>query len=195
VTAFDAGDDDYLVKRVLGTFDVPAYVKRGLRLEADESALLGRCASLRDKKLLRIRLAVLACWQAVERVEDLSPHCAGPADYEYLLQLAGLVEPERRPLTMRPISVRRIGRRLEQLVAECRRFNQVWQHVIESVDLGPINTMIADYNKFGLLERECAMRSARLAAHGFQARRPWTRADLHQHFSLLPVPRLREPTK
>jgi hypothetical protein len=193
MTESTTGDDDYLVKRVLGSFDVPAYVKRGLRLEAEERALLGRCASLRDKKLLRVKLAVITCWATLKQPEDLSPHCSSPTEFHHLLQLAELVTPERRPLAQRPASPRRIAKRLRQLIDEGQRFNETWRRLLDAIDLGPLNAMIADYNKFGLFERECAMRSVRLAAHGFQTRRPWDRADLFRHFPLLTIPRLNEP--
>jgi hypothetical protein len=193
VSEFDSSDDDYLVKRVLGSFDVPAFVKRGLRLEAEESALLGRCAQIRDKKLLRVRLAVIACWHTLERPDDLADYCLSPTEYRHLLQIVELVTPQHLSFAKRRASARRITRRLHQLIEECQRFNNVWRQMLEATDLGPINTMIADYNKFGLFERECALRSPRLAAHGFQPRQAWTLADLYRHFPLLTIPRLREP--
>jgi hypothetical protein len=191
VTETQTGEDDFLIKRVLGMFDVPAYVRRSLNLETEERALLGRCSALRDKKLLRVRLAVIACCQTVENVNDLMEYCEATTDAAILNSLAELVPADRRYFGKHMAWRSRARRRLKQLTDECARFNEHWQQVLEALDLKPLNQMIADYNKYGLFERECAMRSARLAAHGFQPRRPWSRADLERHFPPLPVPRLR----
>jgi hypothetical protein len=191
VTEMQTSEDDYLIKRVLGTFDVPAYVKRGLKLESEEQAVLGRCAALREKKLLRVRLAIIACCRTVENISELIEYCEPSSDAETLISLTELVPADRRRFARRTLSRSRVRRRLKQLIEECDQFNEHWQHVLEGADLEPLNHMIADYNRYSLFERECAMRSARLAAHGFQPRQPWTRAELERHFPPLPVPRLR----
>ena len=48
------------------------------------------------------------------------------------------------------------------------RFNRRWAQFLERLNLEPINTVIDQYNRYYVLEKECVMGSARLAARHFQ---------------------------
>ena len=71
-----------------------------------------------------------------------------------------------------------------------RRFNGRWLEFLEKIDLTPVNELRASYNRYYLLEKECAMRSARLARQGFVRLSLLSVAELAVVLPALPVPHL-----
>ena len=57
------------------------------------------------------------------------------------------------------------------------------------MDLSAVNELRKGYNRYYVLEKECAVRSARIARQGFAPLPPLTTGDLVAQFPLLPVPR------
>ena len=68
-------------------------------------------------------------------------------------------------------------------------FNRRWRQFLDAVDLRPINELRDGYNRYYVLEKEFAVRSARVARHGFVPLAPLTAAALFELLPLLPVPR------
>ena len=68
------------------------------------------------------------------------------------------------------------------------RFNKRWLNYVHTLDLTRINELRDGYNRYYLLEKECAMRSARLARQHFRRLEPMTREAVLDRFPLLPVP-------
>ncbi|MFL5338548.1 MAG: hypothetical protein ACJ8F7_00125 [Gemmataceae bacterium] len=62
--------------------------------------------------------------------------------------------------------------------AVARRFNAAWDQFLHSLDLSQVNALRDGYNRYYLLEKECALRSAKLAEVGFRPLPPLTYADL-----------------
>ena len=69
-----------------------------------------------------------------------------------------------------------------------QRFNERWSKYLHEVDLGPINRLRDGYNRYYLLEKECALWSARIAQSGFVPLNFVTTADLLKEFPLPRVP-------
>lgn len=67
-------------------------------------------------------------------------------------------------------------------------FNSFWLKTVESTDLAPVNRRREAYNRWYLLEKECALGSARLALAGYQPLVPLTSADVLARYPALPVP-------
>src|SRR5437879_553052 len=88
-------------------------------------------------------------------------------------------------------SQRRLRAALVRLRESIERFNRRWQSYVPTVDLGPVNELRDGYNRYYLLEKECALRSPRLARQGFRRLEPLTTTDLFAVLPLLPVPALR----
>jgi hypothetical protein len=63
---------------------------------------------------------------------------------------------------------------------------------LANVDLTAVNELREGYNRYYVLEKECAVRSARIARQGFTPLPPLTHDELMSQFPLLPVPRLRD---
>ena len=61
----------------------------------------------------------------------------------------------------------------------------------ERLDLSGINELRDGYNRYYVLEKEFAVRSARVARHGFVPLEPVTSGVLFELLPLLPVPRSR----
>ena len=64
-------------------------------------------------------------------------------------------------------------------------------HFLERLNLEPTNTVIDQYNRYYVLEKECVMGSARLAARHFTPVPQLTTATLADDHPTLPVPELR----
>jgi hypothetical protein len=80
---------------------------------------------------------------------------------------------------------------LQDLCESIDRFNRRWLDYLANVDLRPVNELRENYNRYYLLEKECAMRSAVLARLGFRRLEPLTREDVRGRLPPLPVPRVR----
>ena len=113
--------------------------------------------------------------QSIESLWPLS-HSEGP-------QWAEARAPIRRRLT--------IG---QDLVASVVRFNHRWNHFLDRLNLEPANLVIDQYNRYYVLEKECFMGSARLAARYFVPVPNVTTETLLREHRTLPVPQLRDRT-
>lgn len=171
---------------LLGLFDVPAFVRRGKDLEHSLERLHARC--LREHgtmlELVRVRLRQWAgaaagpdAWRAIFT-----------APIDPLWPLSGAEPPS---WAERPSSARRRRAIARDLVASVERFNRRWAQFLGSLDLGPFNRMIDQYNRYYVLEKECVLGSSRLAARHFVPRERLTPESLLARHPVLPVPELR----
>jgi hypothetical protein len=77
---------------------------------------------------------------------------------------------------------------LRELIDSLERFNRRWRGYVTALDLTAVNRERDGYNRYFVLEKECAVRSAKIARHGFAPLPPLTHADLLAEFPELPVP-------
>jgi hypothetical protein len=174
---------------VLAMHGAPAYIRRAQNVEAAWSALVDKCSRKRDKWLAmsRIRLAVLRGlageWTA------LAPLVAEQAALDVLVALERDLRPSLRQPIQPTASQRRLRGALGELIDALEYFNQRWGPYVAGVDLTEVNRLREDYNRYYLLEKECAVRSALIARQGFQRLSPATVADLTGLLPLLPIPR------
>ena len=120
----------------------------------------------------------------------LRPLLRNDQQIEILRQLDLKLDPKLRLLEDATRSRGRLRRALRELVTDLEKFNRRWQEFLTGVDLAPVNKLRADYNRYYLLEKECAVRSARLARQGFVPLAPLTLTDLEAALPFLPMPRL-----
>ncbi len=85
-----------------------------------------------------------------------------------------------------PASPRRRLAVARDLASSVERFNRRWAAFLDELNLGPINAMIDNYNRYYLLEKECVFGSSRVAARNFQPLRPVTLDRLREEHPLLP---------
>src|SRR5262249_52145943 len=76
----------------------------------------------------------------------------------------------------------------KDLIASIVRFNARWARHVNGINLEPVNEMIRQYNRFYVLEKECVMSSARLAARFFRPEPELSPELLLQAHPTLPEP-------
>ncbi len=176
---------DAETREMLGLFDVPAFARRGQDLEHAIARLHGRCVGERLVLLEMVHLR-LRQWAALSiGPDDWRDTFAAPV--APLWPASGAEAPR---WAARPGPSRRRRAVGHDLIASLQRFNRRWAAALDALDLGPIHRMVADYNRYYLLEKECALGSARLARHQFVAKEPIRLEDLRATHPELTVPTL-----
>jgi hypothetical protein len=173
------------VRELMGLFDLPAFARRGQDLEATLRRLHARCRAARVQLLEMVHLR-LRQWS---RASGGSESWRGvfTSTIEPLWKLAE-AEPPRWELSDASFGRRQTIAR--DLVMAVERFNRRWLQFVDRINLEPTNFMIDQYNRYYLLEKECVMGSARLAARHFSPVRPLTTSMLLDEHPTLPVPEL-----
>jgi len=180
------------VKRFLARYDAPAYARRARRVEEALEQLLGRCRQQREEWLMMVRLHLGTLHGLAGGWDGLRPYLAGDEQTKVLQHLHETLQPRLQVAITPTSSARRLAAALRDLVFSLERFNRRWQDFLESVDLTPVNELRDGYNRYYLLEKECAMRSARLARQGYAPLLPLTLQSLLDLLPPLPVPRIKD---
>jgi hypothetical protein len=179
-------------KRFLSQYDGPAYVRRARGVQAAAEQLFDHCRRHRAEWLEMARLRISILHALAGDWDNLRPLLADEEQLDILRYLlASLASPLRAPLEP-TTSFRSLRRALRELLDSLERFNQRWSAFLMGVDLTAVNELREGYNRYYVLEKECAVRSPRVARHGFVPLQPLTIDDLAAQFPLLPMPRLRE---
>lgn len=176
---------DSETRQLLGLFDVPAFARRGQDLEYTLARLHARCARERAAMLEMVRTR-LRQWAAVATGPD-DWAVAFTAPIVPLWEAAGAEPPA---WAARPAPARRRRAVARDLAASVDRFNRRWPKFLDGLDLDAINATIDRYNRNYLLEKECALKSARLAARHFTPRPRLTREGLLDQYPTLTAPEL-----
>ena len=192
ILAPGGGEAQNTVKRFLARYDAPAYARRARRVEEAFEHVLARCRRQRDEWLMMVRIHLGTLHGLAGGWDGLRPYLAGDEQAQVLQHLHEALQPRLRVSVQPTSSARRLAAALRDLVRGLKRFNSCWQHFLESVDLTPVNELRDGYNRYYLLEKECAMRSARLARQGYAPLPPLTLEDLWALMPPLPVPRLKD---
>jgi hypothetical protein len=173
-------------RQLLGQFDAPSYVRRGLEVEQAWTDLLAALNRSRRQWLdpLGRRMAWLKArsgdWRRLTGDDPGALVALGML--ENLLPASLRFPPGRAWWIALPrLEYRRWNRDLEE-------FNRFWRDTLETVDLAPVNRRREAYNRWYLLEKECALGSARLALAGYRPLVPATASDLVARLPFLPVP-------
>ncbi|HEY2157316.1 MAG TPA: hypothetical protein VGH33_16935 [Isosphaeraceae bacterium] len=180
------GDVETELKELLGLFDAPAFARRGMDLEHALARLDARCRRERDAMLEMVRLR-LKQWAGV---------ASGPETAEdvFTRRIDGLWPLADAPPPVwcdRPAPARKLRSAARELVASVERFNGRWGRFLDGLNYEPINGLIERYNRYYLLEKECTLRSARLAARHFEPKPRVTGETLRERHPTLPVPELK----
>lgn len=178
-------------KRFLSQFDAPAYIRRARSVEAALEQLLEHCRRRRAEWLEMVRLRIGMLHALAGDWDNLRPFLTDEDQLDILRYLlAALASPLRVPVEP-TTSARTLRQALRELVESLERFNERWREFLASVDLCAVNELREGYNRYYVLEKECAVRSPRVARQGFVPLQPLTLDDLAVQFPLLPVPQLR----
>jgi hypothetical protein len=178
-----------LAAELVAQYDVPAYIRRARGVEAALEALLAACRGQRDRWLMMTRLRLGRLHALAGEWAALRPLLAED-DLAALEGLFRALEPKLRAPVARTQSRRVLRRALAELVESLERFNQRWGKHLAGLDLSAVNQARDGYNRYYVLEKECALRSAALARLGFRPLPPLTHAEVAALLPPLPVPRL-----
>jgi hypothetical protein len=176
------------VKELMGLFDLPAFARRGQDLEATLRRLHLRCRAARGQMLEMVRLRLRQWTRAA--VGNESWRGIFTSTIEPLWELAE-ADPPRWGFSDAPFKRKQAVAR--DLVAAVERFNRRWHHFVDRTNLEPANFVIDQYNRYYVLEKECVMGSARLAARHFTPVARRTKAMLLEEHPIIPVPELAGP--
>jgi hypothetical protein len=170
---------------VAAQYDAPAYIRRARAIEGAIRDLFERCRHQRKELLFGVRLHLAEMCAGVDSLRDLRSLLADDGQIEVLRQLheeAG--DPEVAVIGRRTTVGRR--RALRRLRASIARFNRRWTAFLEAIDLSDINQLQDAYNRFFLLEKECAVGPGRVLTHAFNRLPRLTTADLIKRLPPLP---------
>jgi hypothetical protein len=185
-----SADERRLVNQFLSYHGVPAYVRRAREVEESFRALLERCRQQREEWLALVRVRLGALRELAGDWERLSPLLA-EGQLEVLRTMHEELRPRLRVEVPRARSERSLRRALGELRESLQAFNRRWLTYLREVNLTHVNELRDGYNRYYVLEKECALRSPQLARQGFSRLEPVTAADLEGHLPPLPVPRAR----
>jgi hypothetical protein len=137
--------------------------------------------------MVRLRLATLAAlagdwdrlrpWLADDQVELLRRLHA-----ELQPKLLGPLEPTT--------SAGRLHAALAELAESLERFNRRWGEFLPAVDLALVNEVRENYNRYFVLEKECAVGRAGMTKADYLKLPPLRTEDVAARLPPLPVPRL-----
>ena len=172
------------VKELMGLFDLPAFARRGQDLEIT----LRRCTTAAAR-----RAASCSTWSSFGSASGRAPS-TGPTPGRRVFtgrssRSGRSPRPSRRSGPSSPAPIRRQRIIARDLIAAVLRFNRRWTQFLDRLNLEPANPVIDQYNRYYVLEKECVMGSARLAARHFI-----NRAALTTRCCLTTIPRCPFPS-
>jgi hypothetical protein len=174
-------------RELLAQYDAPAYVRRARRVQDAYDQLLASCRRQREQwlEMVRLRLGLLRAragtWEALAAVLPQS-------QIEQLRDWHDRLSPRLRAPVEATSSARALRRTLVELRESIERFNRRWAAFLATIDLGGVNEARLGYNRYYLLEKECAVRSPAVARQGFRPLEPVTLEEVADLLPLLPVP-------
>ncbi len=184
-------DEQNLLNEFTANYGAPAYVRRAREVQEAYETLLTQCRRQRDDwlSMVRTRLGLLHALAGDWSV--LRPLLADDQQFDLLCHLHCTLQPRLRVRIAPTTSPRALRQALGDLHASLERFNRRWQEFLPTLNLARVNQLRDGYNRYFLLEKECAVRSYRLATHGFRKLEPLTAEHFLHVFPPLPVPVLR----
>src|SRR5688572_14168031 len=150
---------------MMSQYGGPAFLRRAHRAHAALTPLPAKQTKTRVAWLgiVEIRLITVQC--LARDWGRLRPWLS-PTDIQLLERLNSQLQPVLRA----PVSPTRreaaIRSALVELSESLRRFNDRWRKLIAGTDLGEVNQRRDEYNRYYLLEKECAVGSPRIARQG-----------------------------
>lgn len=171
-------------RQVLVAHGGPAFLRRAAEVNTAYDRLLEGCRKERRELLVMVelRLATLhtlaGSWDVVRSLLE---------DDTHLESLRGLYEelsPQLRCELSSTKSAPMLRQALAELILSIENFNRRWSRHVCSLDFGDINKLREGYNRFYVLEKECAVRSGQLARQGF---RPLEMLESEHILTVLPL--------
>jgi hypothetical protein len=183
-------DPDRIFQTALASYGAPAYVRRAHRVEAALTKLLNEGRKQRDEWAVMVGVHLVTLGGLAGTWDRLLPLLADVEQVDALDRLWEMLQPEVLVRIEPTTSERRLRRELEGLVREIEAFNRRWAEHLPTIDVTHVNRERDGFNRWYVLEKECAVRSMAVARQGFVTMAMMTRAELEERLPLLPVPRM-----
>jgi hypothetical protein len=185
-------EEGQVFKQFLSQFDAPAYIRRARVMQGAFEQLLDQCRRKRAEWLIMTRLRIAMLHALAGDWNNLRLFLADDEQLDILrYHLAALASPLRAPVEP-TTSSRALRHALRELNESLEHFNDHWRGFLAGLDLTEVNELRDGYNRYYVLEKECAVRSARVARQGFVRMEPLRIEEIATQFPLLPIPRMRD---
>ncbi len=171
------------LKQFLALYGAPAFMRRAQRVHETRARLMKTCRAKKDEwlNIVRVRLGMLRAlagdWQRIE---------AYVKNTDELARLHDELRPKDYFWVKATSSDRALRRAINELDESIDFFNRRWLTFINDVDLAAVNEERDKYNRYYLLEKECLVRSPRVARQGFTPLPPITHEMLLEMLPPLP---------
>ncbi len=151
-------DGSHEFKKFLSIFDAPAYIRRARTVQGAFEQLLDHCRQRRAEWLKMARMRIGMLHALAGEWDNLRPLLADDDQLDILrYHLAALASPLRAPVEPTS-SPRTLRRALRELCESLEHFNERWREFVSNVDLAALNELRDGYNRYYVLEKECAVR-------------------------------------
>lgn len=188
-------DNEFAYQQVLSSFGGPAYVRRARAVEEELNRICAHCQQQRQEYLNMVTLRVGTLKAMAGDWDQLIPFFHNPQQLEELK----LLHEELSPKLMLPVPQVHSNEMLYSALAvyceSAARFNKRWKTFIQEIDLSNLNELREAYNRFYVLEKECATRSFSAARRGFTPLEMMTTDELLERFPYLVVPEIQRIEK
>ena len=160
-TNIPSRDDDYRAfQQLIAAADGPAYARRARRVHDAFEQLLPDAASSATNGSRSCVCRWAGCTPSPARGRP-APCLPDDESLELLRRLHEELQPHLRvPLTP-TTALRTLKATLVELIDGLERFNCRWQEHVHGLDVQPINELRDGYNRYYVLEKECALRNRR----------------------------------
>ncbi len=182
------GEDQKIFQQFLGQYGGPAFARRAREVQAAFDNLLEACRRQREEWLAFVRLPLGVLFALAGSDAALQMHLTDDQALETVQMLRHDLQPRLRLPPAPTNRSRAIIRALAELREAIEHFNRRWAAFIAGLNLQRINDLRDGYNRFYLLEKECALGSVRVARHAFQKLSPLRPEDLMALLPMLPMP-------
>ena len=176
-------------QQITGSFDEPAFLRRARMTEGAWTTLLERAKRRRGEWLTLPSLRLGQLYMLSSKFEDLGG-LISKSDVDVLHGLMRELAPEMRRRLRPATRDSQIADATGALIAAFNRFNTRWADYVCGIDFDKVNDLRTGYNRFYVIEKECALMSARTATRGFVPLPMVGREDVLEAMPLLCVPRL-----
>jgi hypothetical protein len=159
---------------IVAQFGAPAFMRRANRVESVVSDLIDRLRVRRNEQLQGVRLHLRMLLEAAGSLDAARAFLSDEQFTAYRALVADFGLTEREPTGSSP---RRLRGAVRELVESVVRFNRRWLECVAEADLSAVNAERDGYNRWYLLEKECAVGVIR-GRQGFRPLPPLTTADV-----------------
>jgi hypothetical protein len=186
--AFGHSDERKIFQQFLGPFGGPAFARRAREVETAYDSLVLSCQRKRGEWLACVRLRLGTFVALAGSSSALAAILESPEQARILETLHAELQPRLRLPVAPTTSVRVLRAALAELREAIGFFNQRWLTFMRNLDLQKLNLLRDGYNRFYVMEKECALGSARVARQGFRKLDPLRPDDFLAVLPLLPMP-------